>query len=244
MARVGATTTSRYAYGGGNMVGYGCGDPLYRDEVHVNQHMLAVIANARVCADDEDPIHPLLMTTLHSSAPRLLFNVENGDYVTFQQRECGCALQHAGLTLHLHHIRSFEKFTSEGMNYFYGDLFDLFEKVLPAEFGGGPGDYQLLEEEEENGLTRLTLLVHPSVDLDEPKIIARLRVALSGGARDNRFMAGVWKNAGTFRVKRQVPYASPRGKILPLRILPSQITTYTSRSCLAGKNSEERSNSD
>jgi hypothetical protein len=56
------------------------------------------------------------------------------------------------------------------MNYFYGDLFEFIETTLPAEFGGDPGDYQLVEEEDCNAQTRLTLLVHPEVgQFDEKK---------------------------------------------------------------------------
>jgi hypothetical protein len=217
--KAGATSTSRYSYGGGIPVGYGCANALHRDEVHVNKHLLAVISHPRPLSLYTTQIHPLLLTTLHPSAPRLLLNVENGDYVTMEERDCGCALGKVGLTLHLHQIRSFEKFTSEGMNYFYGDLFEVLERTFPSEFGGGPGDYQLVEEEDANGLTRLNLVVHPEVgELDEGKILARLRVALSNGSRGNRFMTGVWENAGTFQVRREVPYASPRGKILPLHI--------------------------
>lgn len=218
--RVGATTTSRYSYGGGVTVGHGCGHAMYRDEVHVNQHFVAVISHPVVWGN---AIHPLLLTTLNSAAPRLLLNVENGDYVTLEKRHCGCALEDVGLTLHLHRIRSFEKFTSEGMNYFYSGIYELLECAFPSEFGGGPGDYQLVEEEDENAQTRLTLVVHPAVrQLDEDKVLARLRTALSNGARGNRFMAGVWENAGTFRVKRQLPYASHRGKILPLHIFSNK----------------------
>jgi hypothetical protein len=165
------------------------------------------------------PVHPLLCTTIHPSFPRLLLNVENGDYGSFVQRDCGCPLENVGLTLHLHHIRSYEKFTSEGMNYFYSGIYDLLEDALPSEFGGGLGDYQLVEEEDENAQTRLTLVVHPGVgELNEDKVLARLRSALQDGSRGNRFMARVWENAGTFRVKRQLPYTSPRGKVLPLHI--------------------------
>jgi hypothetical protein len=122
----------------------------------------------------------------------------------------------------LRHIRSFEKFTSEGMNYFYGDLFELFEKVLPGEFGGDAGDYQLAEEEDGSGATRLTLIVHPRVGkLDEEKIVARLGCALADGSRGNHFMTWMWQDAGTFRVKREPPYVSTRGKILPLHISES-----------------------
>ncbi|HEX9445302.1 MAG TPA: hypothetical protein VGA73_14355, partial [Candidatus Binatia bacterium] len=164
-------------------------------------------------------VHPLLCTTLYAEAPRLLLNVENGDYGTLAARNCGCELEKAGLGLHLYGIRSFEKFTTEGMNYFYVDLFDLLERVFPSEFGGGPGDYQLAEEEDDGGQTRLTLVVHPEVKLaDEENLLSRLGEALSTGPWGNRFMSRIWQNAGTFRVKRGIPYASPRGKILPLHV--------------------------
>ena len=214
-----AVTTSRYSYGGGIPVGLGCAEPAYRDEVHINQHLLAVISHPKPLNSSTIPIHPLLLTTLHSAAPRLLLNVQNGDYVTLQDRRCQCELQQVGLTRHLHHIRSYEKFTSEGMNYFYSDLFDLVERALPSEFGGGPGDYQLIEEEDSHGQTRLTLLVHPAVgNLDDRTVLIRLREAFSTGSRGNRFMTGIWENSGTFRIRRGVPYTSSRGKILPLHI--------------------------
>ncbi len=215
--RVGASATSRYAYGGGMNVGFGCANPLHRDEIHVNQHLLAVISHTRPLSGGASPIYPLLCSTVHPTAPRLLLNVENGDYVTLEKRSCGCALERVGLTLHLHGIRSFEKFTSEGMNYFYGDLYELFEKTLPAEFGGGPGDYQLVEEEDGTGQTRLTLVVHPEVgQVDEERLLARLREALEEGSWGNRFQSTLWQAAETFRLARRVPHASPRGKILPL----------------------------
>jgi len=217
--RVGGSATTRYAYGGGLNVGHGCANPFYTDEMHVNQHMLAVIPHPRPLSNGGPAIYPLLATTLYPFAPRVHLNVENGDYATLEERECGCALERVGLTLHVHHIRSYEKFASEGMNYFYGDLFELLEKDIPSEFGGGPGDYQLVEEEDGNGQTRLSLVVHPRVgELDEARVLVRLREALSKGSRGNRSMTRVWENAGTFRIKRQVPYASGRGKILPLHI--------------------------
>jgi len=217
--QVGAFVTSRYAYGGGIPAGYGCASPVEKDEVHVNQYILAMIPHPRPLNDHDRKIQPLLLTTLHLAAPTLLLNVENGDYATFLRRDCGCALGKVGFSLHLHHIRSYEKFTSEGMNYFYGDLYEFFEKALPSEFGGGLGDYQLVEEEDDNGQTRLTLVVHPEVGaVDETKILLRLQERLSQGSSANRFQAKIWQDAGTLRVKRGVPHASARGKILPLHI--------------------------
>ncbi len=219
LERVGGSGTTRYAYGGGVNIGFGCAHPLHTDEVHVNTHLLALIAHPEPLGGDRPPIRPLLCTTLNPLAPRLLLNVANGDYATLETRDCGCALGNVGLTLHVSRIRSFEKFTSEGTNYFYGDLFPFFEEILPAEFGGGPGDYQLVEEEDGAGQTRLTLVVHPQVGtLDEARLLSRLREVLAAGSRGNRIMTGIWDGAGTLRIRRQIPHASARGKIQPLHI--------------------------
>lgn len=156
---------------------------------------------------------------LNPQETRLLLNIDLGDYAVMETRDRGCALDRLGLKLHLHHIRSYEKFTSERMNYYYGDLFELFESVLPAEFGGGPGDYQLVEEEDGEGQTRLSLVVDPGVGaLDESRLLCRLRESLPQGSRGNRFMPKLWQDAGTFRIKREIPHSSGRGKILPLHI--------------------------
>ena len=52
----------------------------------------------------------------------------------------------------------------------------------------------------------------------EERLLERLRTALSDGSRANRFMAGVWQHAGALRIRREIPHASPRGKILPLHM--------------------------
>ncbi len=221
--RVGGSTLCRYNGGMSLGGGYGCANPRYTDEVHASEYNLALIPRPEPINQNGPPIHPLLFTTLYPSAPRLFLNVENGDYATLDKRDCGCDLEKAGLKLHLHHIRSYEKFTSEGMNYFYGDLYELFEKKLPSEFGGGPGDYQLVEEEDENGQTRITLRVHPEAgEIDQEKLRSRLREAMGRGSWGNEFQARVWDGAGTLRIKREAPFASARGKILPLQIKKSQ----------------------
>ena len=93
------------------------------------------------------------------------------------------------------------------------------EKTLPAEFGGMPGDYQLVEEEDTDGLTRLTLRVDPSVkDVDEVKLRSRIEEAFVQNKSGNWSVASAWKGTRTFRIVRAAPRASPRGKILPLHI--------------------------
>lgn len=218
LSGVNAQAIPCYGCSGLGQIGYGCANPSETDDVHVPGHGLAVIQHRRRL-EGGPPIDVFLFTTLSPFYPLLHFNVENGDYGVMESRDCGCALQKAGLTLHLHHIRSYEKLTSEGMSFFYANLYELLEKSFPAEFGGGLGDYQLVEEEDGKGQSRVTLVVHPRVgQVDEGRILNRLKAALAAGSRNNRFMTWVWQDAGTFRVKREIPYASPRGKILPLQI--------------------------
>ena len=217
--RAGAVPTPRYAYGGGVNIGLGCADPADVDDHHVNEYLLALLPHPQSLLSEGPPIHPLLCTTLHPAAPRLLINVESGDYATVSRRTCGCALGAVGLTLHVSAVRSFEKLTSEGMNYYSLDLFGLLEKTLPGEFGGGPGDYQLVEEEDHRGQTHLTLRVAPTVGpVDERRLLSRAHEELARGSRGNRMMEDVWRRAGTLRVRREMPYATPRGKVLPLHI--------------------------
>jgi hypothetical protein len=217
--KTGARIALRYGPGGGSGAALGCGNPEFIDEVHVPQTMFMLVEHPRPRDYGGRPIHSLMQTTMHPTAPRFLLNVENGDYATLLTRDCGCPLQRVGFTQHLHTIRSYEKMTSEGMNYSGSDLFELLEHTIPSEFGGGPGDYQLVEEEDERGQTRLTLLIHPAVgELDEAKLLIRLQQGLACGSRNHGFISKVWQDAGTFRVKREVPYASARGKILPLHL--------------------------
>lgn len=218
IAEAGASATTRYSFTEGGIVGLGCANPIAHDEIHVFGHFLTVVERHEHLGGGT-AIRPLLFTTLHPLATRLLLNVENGDYGVLEKRDCGCALERAGLTLHLRGIRSFEKFTGEGMNYFFGDLYEFVEKTLPAEFGGGPGDYQLAEEEDDSGQTRLTLRVDPLIEsLDEARLLARLRDSLGSGSWGNEFQARVWNGSGTLRIRRERPAASARGKILPLEV--------------------------
>jgi hypothetical protein len=213
-----AYVTLHYGPGDGTGSLLGCANPKFNDEVHLPQSIFTLVEHPRPLSDST-LVHPLMFTTLHPSAPRLLFNVQNGDYATMLSRDCGCPLQKIGFTQHVHTVRSFEKMTSEGMNYSGSELVELLEDTLPAEFGGGAGDYQLVEEEDDSGQTRLTLVVHPDAgQIDKVRLLFRLQQGLAQGSRNHRFIAKIWQDAGSFRIRREAPYASPRGKIPPLRI--------------------------
>jgi hypothetical protein len=219
MDEAGARVTVQYGFNPGTHVGFGCAAPLHIDEMHVNEQSLAVIEHPSPIKGGERPIRPLLFTTLYPFSARLQLNVANGDYAVVERRDCGCALGRAGLSMHIHRVRSFEKLASEGMNYMFEDLAEALEETLPSQFGGGPGDYQLVEEEDAGGQSRLTLLIHPDVgNVDELQALACLQEALEEGGPVPRYMARAWQQYGTLRLRREAPRASSRGKVLPLHI--------------------------
>lgn len=204
---------------GRGVIGYACADPAHPDDMHVVETRLAVVAHPVSTTVDGFSLRPLLFTGLQRHPRKILLNVQTGDFADLERRPYGCGLGEIGLTLHLRNLRSFEKFTTEGMNYHYLNIYELLEKTLPAEFGGGPGDYQLVEEEDGHGQTRLTLRVQPSLNgIDEGRLLARLRGTMARGRGGNRLMTELWKGAGVFRIARQAPHATLRGKVLPLHV--------------------------
>ena len=219
--QAGAKVTVVWGYEPGPVhVGFGCAKPAHGDEMHVLRHSLAVIEQPEPIAGAAGgAVRPLLFTTLYPTAAKLQINVSNGDHAVLSERDCGCGLHAVGLTQHVHTVGSFEKLTTEGLAYSFDDLFELLETTLPDAFGGGAGDYQLLEEEAAGGQTHLTLVVDPAVGpIDEARLLDRLGAELAKGSRGNRFMAGVWQQTGALRLRREPPIASARGKVLPLRI--------------------------
>ena len=218
--KVGGAVAVTWGYFPINTIALGCGRPVHDDDMHVIRQCMAVIEHPEpITLTNGDTVRPLLFTTLYPSAAQLEINVSNGDQGVLSENDCGCPMHAAGLTLRVHNVGSFEKLTSEGLAFSIDELYALLESTLPERFGGGAGDYQLLEEEDEGGQSRLTLLVDPSVGaLDDATVLDFLTTVLAEGSRQNGFMTNVWRDAGTLRVHRQAPQTSARGKILPLRL--------------------------
>ena len=87
-------------------------------------------------------------------------------------------------------------------------------------FGGAVGDYQLVEEQDAQGLPCYTLLVSPEVGaLDESALLTAFLEALGERRNHYRFMADLWAQADVLRVKRHRPLPTARGKVFPFRTL-------------------------
>ena len=93
------------------------------------------------------------------------------------------------------------------------DLLRILEEVLPERFGGTTLDYQLQEEEDEHGLTRLVLAISPRVHLaDEAEVVEFLLQQLSATSPMADAAGSVWRRAGTLRVVRREPVLTARTK--------------------------------
>jgi hypothetical protein len=201
----------------GGFIAYGCLAPEAPDDVHVMDDLNALIqADGRLAAM---PAGTLLVTSLRASAPFVLLNVSLGDGASLVDRRCGCPLEALGWPRHLHTIRSHEKLTAGGAAFLDSDVVRILEEALPRRFGGGPTDYQLLEEEGEGGRPRLRLLVHPAVGpVDGEAVMDAFLQAIGAESGMLRVMALQWRDGGLLGVERRPPLTTGSGKILHLHV--------------------------
>ncbi|MBI4572309.1 MAG: hypothetical protein HY713_03360 [candidate division NC10 bacterium] len=217
--RAGIKIAASYASMEVGPIGSGCLAPMAPDDVHVFHDLQALVQPPGPADADAGPGRPLFVSTLRPSAPLGLLNVSLGDQAVLTRRRCGCLLGEVGWRTHLHGIRSFEKLTAGGMSFLDADIIRVLEDVLPSRFGGTPTDYQLVEDEEEDGGARLRLLVHPAIEPVDPDAVAGVFLeAIGSGSGAERVMGLAWRSAGLLRVERQPPLTTGSGKILHLHV--------------------------
>jgi hypothetical protein len=197
----------------------GCLEPAHPDDVHVFHDCHALIQPGDEWVRPELPARALLVSSLRRTAPLILLNVSMGDEAVVTERRCGCALDELGWRVHLHSIRSYEKLTAGGMTFLDKDIIPVLEDWLPARFGGGPTDYQLVEDSSAEGEAMVRLLVHPAVGPLDPAVVAEAFLTRIGaGPGATRVMGLVWQEAQLLRVERCPPIMTSSGKILHLHV--------------------------
>jgi hypothetical protein len=218
--RVGVVAIPQYATMECGPIANGCEMPQHSDDLHLYSDLYALVqTSAKPGPADPLPPSALLITTL-DAYPRLrLLNVSLGDTATLEQRNCGCPLHRLGWTTHLHSIRSHEKLTSGGGSFLGTAVIAILEETLPDRFGGGPTDYQLIEDEHTDGQAAIRLLVHPRLGaLDEAAVARTFLEAIGGGSGAARVNGALWREAGFLRVERSEPRLNGAGKVLHLAI--------------------------
>lgn len=217
MNRAGARHYPSYSTVETGRIAMGCANPIDCNDLHLHTDALALVQWPRQIPGAEGSVDAFNFTSLLLSAPKIMLNVETDDYGIVEQRRCGCLLESYGYTQHIRQIYSFRKLTGEGVTLVGSEMLRILEEDLPARFGGSSQDYQLLEEEDEQGVTRISLIVSPRIELaDEEQVIQVVRDALRRGSMGARLAEITWSQAGTLRVKRMEPIWTGRGKLMPL----------------------------
>lgn len=216
---VGARAYIVYGISEAGFVGGACFRPVAVDDMHLFEDSFSLIQRERVVPHAGVSVDAFLLTSLLLSSPKVLFNVETGDFGVVTERKCGCPLGNLGFNKHLHDVRGFDRLTGEGMNFFGSELVRIIEEVLPRIFGGTSIDYQIVEGEDELGRTRVNLVISPGIGpLDEEAVMQTVLTDLSRGGDDKRMMVNMWSQAKTLRVQRRQPITTVSGKLLPLHI--------------------------
>lgn len=213
----GCRAVSHYSMAETGPIAMACTNATRPDDAHLLLHKIAIVARAGVEGLRAPAgIEPMFLTTLSTASPKLMINVESGDYAVREERDCGCGFGELGFRTHLHTIRSYEKLTSGGMHFIGHDLVQLVDELLPLKFGGSPTDYQFVESEE-RGLPVVGVRVHPRVGpVDESLLVETVLSALAGSQMAGAMMVESWRAGKVVRVLREEPVANASSKILAL----------------------------
>ena len=216
IAAVGARVIPGYACTELGNIASGCAHPLAIDDVHLFDDTLALIQCPRYVERSKITVNSFLFTSFLTASPKIMLNAEIDDQGVVEKRNCGCLLGELGFTTHLHHIRSFSKLTSEGMTLMGAEVVRIIEEVLPRRCGGDATSYQVLEEEDRDGITRISILVDPELGTIDEEMVKE--VFFQEIRKVTRATPVIWKQVGTIQVKRQDPLPGNSGKIMSLRI--------------------------
>lgn len=225
---LGARPVPIYGISEAGVIAAGCPEPHPdSDDCHFLIDTNAVITHRLKAPYSDSEVDAFLFTSLLFEAPKILLNVGMGDYGSVREEDCTCEFSQLGFNTHISRIRSYEKLTGEGVTFVDTDLINIIEKELPARFGGQSTDYQLVEEEDIRGLTRLKLLVSPRLGtLDEQEIAETFIKLLKAGVYSPESWAQsgteMWAQARIIRVKREFPIITRSGKILPFHIIKAE----------------------
>jgi hypothetical protein len=199
------------------LIGEPCATARADDEMHVRDDLFGVIQPGH----DVPPgsaLSPttLLLTSLRPRSVNVFINLSIGDQADLFPARCGCKLQHLGLNRQVAAVRSFEKLNAGGMTLLDSDVIRVLEEVLPARFGGGPLDYQLVEAVDGDGRGALRLVVDPAVGpLDPGALVDAFFAALAGDGAE-RVRELLWRQGEMLHVERARPRLTAAGKVLHL----------------------------
>ncbi|MCL4401185.1 MAG: hypothetical protein M1436_00775, partial [Acidobacteria bacterium] len=174
--------------------------------MHLFRDALAAIVHARQAPLTDVRVDSLLFTTLLPFAPHVFINVEMDDSGTIGRAECDCAYSRAGLTDCIRDVGSFGKLTGQGITLVGSDIVRIMEEVLPARFGGHPGDYQLVEREGAFQ-TQITLRISPRAGVPSAEKVRRFFLCQVRQCYGGTLASRLWSHSGALETIVAEPFA-------------------------------------
>lgn len=209
---LGVEVVAGYGASDAGSIGTGCTDAVGVDDYHVQLDQIAVIPGPEAPASG--PV-PLLVSSLVKTNGKVLLNVDLGDEGVLERHTCDCPFGEQGYDLHLSHVRSRAKQTSEGMTVPSRALWEHAGDAL-ASAGAGRDDYQIWEVQGSDGISRVALAVSPHLEIDEAAVVDRILRDFATRDAGSKTAADIWRQAGTLRIVRERPRLSAGAKLLPV----------------------------
>lgn len=217
LARAQAEAIATYHITEVGCIGAGCRQIGPDNSVHVHEDEVAVIGWPQQIPGTEAVVNALLYTTLLPFAPHVLINAEMGDAGVLETAPCDCSFTQLGFRRKISGIYSYSKLTGQGVTLVGTSIARLLEEALPARFGGGPGDYQLVEQEGA-AQTELVLRVSPRTGVQSTEPVREWFLTEVCHYFGGSLAARTWRHSSGITVVLEEPLTT-QGKILPLVLL-------------------------
>ncbi|MCL6545360.1 MAG: hypothetical protein K6T61_09015 [Bryobacteraceae bacterium] len=217
LARAEAEAIATYYISEVGCIGVACRQMGPGNSVHVHEDEVAVISWPQQMPGRGAEVNALLFTTLLPFAPHVLINAEMGDAGVLETASCECLFTRLGFRRKISGIYSYSKLTGQGVTLVGKSIVRLLEEALPARFGGGPGDYQLVELEG-SAQTELLLRVSPRTGIRSPEPVRDWFLREIRNCYGGSLAARSWRHSDGITVVLAEPLMT-RGKILPLVLL-------------------------
>ncbi len=207
-------------------IGYPCRHMNKGNCVHISRYAVGLVARRRDISSGEDGLSSLHATSLLPFTSRIFINVELGDTGIIEKTSCDCAYSRLGLDHQVRNIAAISKVTAQGMTIAADELVHLLEETLPSQFGGGAGDYQLIEREA-SSQTEVVLRIRPGVTAASPAQVLRYFLAETRRVYGGSLSVVSWIHSNGIRAELEPPILAATGKFRAIRLLGSGIATHT-----------------
>ncbi len=199
-------------------IGGACRHMRTGNSVHVHRDAVAVISRRRRAPLSDVEVNSLMFTNLLPFAARFLINAEMDDAGFLEPAVCDCEYSRAGMHLQIRDIYSYGKLTGQGITLMGNDMMRILESALPQRFGGGPGDYQLVEYDGARQ-AQLELRISPRAAVGPPAAVRDFLLREIRGCYGGTLASRVWTHSGGLEAVIAEPFTTRSGKVLPLHLL-------------------------